>query len=173
MSQLRVLTGVFPRLVGLLNRLEEALLCLLLVGMAVLACVQIGLRLFAAGLPWADPFLRYLVLWAGLLGAGVATRLNRHIAIDLASRLLPAPLMIWLSVLIQLFSALVCLVLTYAAVVFVRGEAAYDAGQRLIGLAPWQLNLVFPIAFALIALRFFAGSIGDFLAALGKINPVR
>ena len=74
---------------GALHRLEEAVLALLLGAMIVLASLQILLRgAFGSGLAWADPLLRVLVLWVGLLGAVTASREGRQITVDVLSRLL-------------------------------------------------------------------------------------
>ena len=136
-------------------KFEELTLSLLLLGMILLACLQIFLRvIFSTGLVWADPLLRYLVLWSGLLGAVVATRNNKHIAIDLISHLVSKPVLQWLQAVIQLFSLLVCLLLTYASVAFVINEASFTSGQIILGLSSWQLNLIFPLSFALISLHF-------------------
>jgi TRAP-type C4-dicarboxylate transport system permease small subunit len=133
---------------------EEAFLCLLLSAMIILACVQIFFRFFfAGGFTWADPLLRYLVLWAGLFGAVVATKSDKHISIDILSHLLPDNLKPWLSAGLNLFSAGVCSILTYAAIKFVRDEALYG-GRALLHVPSWALNLVFPIAFGFISLRF-------------------
>ncbi|HIJ78764.1 MAG: TRAP transporter small permease [Desulfobulbaceae bacterium] len=143
-----------------LHFVEDTLLSLLLVVMIVLACLQILLRdFFATGLAWADPLLRYMVLWAGLLGAAVATRMDKHIAIDLVSHLVPERILGWLRVVAHLFSMAVCLVLAYAAVVFVGDEAAYGGGQTILGFASWQLNLIFPMAFGLMGLRFLVAAV--------------
>src|SRR5210317_1478133 len=104
--------------------IEEAFLCLLLSSMILLACVQIFLRFFfSGGFAWADPLLRYMVLWAGLFGAAVATKKGKHISIDIISHLLPESYKLWLQALLNFFSAGVCSVLTYAAITFVRDEA--------------------------------------------------
>ena len=151
----------------LLERLEEAVLLLLIAAMIILACVQIVLRdVWGGGLSWADPLLRVMVLWAGLLGAVVATKMDKHISIDLASHLLPKGILRWLRVLRYLFATGVCLVLTWVAADFVRQEALQGNGQEMAGFASWQLNLIFPIAFAGIALRFLISSVRRFLAAL-------
>lgn len=135
---------------------EEFVLSALLLAMIGLACLQIGLRLFfSSGLSWADPLLRYLVLWAGLLGASVATRQKKHIAIDIATHLMPPAVLSWLHIVMHLFSMAVCLALTNSAVSFVRDEAMYGGSQTLLGLSSWQLHLIFPVAFGLITLRFF------------------
>ena len=103
-------------LFSILARIEESVLGLFLVVMILLACVQILLRtVFSSGLPWADPVLRYLVLWSGLLGAAMATSQGKHIALDLISFLVPESLQAWLQVVTNLFSAIVAAFLTWAA----------------------------------------------------------
>ncbi len=135
-------------------RFEEGILCLLLGTMIVLACLQIALRaFFDSGLLWADPLLRYLVLWSGLLGAAMATSRGKHIALDIASYLLP----MWLHPLVllacHLFSLLTSTVLSWASILFVRSEMEYG-GPGLLAIPSWVWNLVFPLAFLLITLRY-------------------
>jgi TRAP-type C4-dicarboxylate transport system permease small subunit len=137
-----------------LTRTEEAFLCLLLLAMILLASVQIFLRTFyASGIIWADPLLRYLVIWAGLFGAAVATKHSKHISIDIISHLVPEEFLPWLRALLNLFSAGVCIILTYAAVKFVRDEALYG-GRGILDIPSWALNIVYPLAFGIIAFRF-------------------
>ena len=139
---------------NMLAWLEEAFLCGLLSGMIILACVQIFLRFFfSSGFVWADPLLRYMVLWAGLFGAAVATKQGKHITIDIISHMLPEQYQSWLQALLNLFATGVCSILTYAAVIFVRDEAAYG-GRALLDIPSWGLNLVFPLAFCIISFRF-------------------
>jgi len=139
---------------NMLAWLEEAFLCGLLSGMIILACVQIFLRFFfSSGFVWADPLLRYMVLWAGLFGAAVATKQGKHITIDIISHMLPEQYQSWLQALLNLIATGVCSMLTYAAVIFVRDEAAYG-GRVLLDIPSWGLNLVFPLAFGIISFRF-------------------
>ena len=144
----------FVLILRTISWVEETFLCLLLISMIILACVQIFLRFFfSGGLSWADPLLRYMVIWAGLFGAAVATKNGKHINIDIISHLLPDRFKPWLQVLLNLFSAGVCSALTYAAINFVRDEATYG-GRGLLNIPSWGLNLVFPLAFGIISLRF-------------------
>lgn len=153
---------ILARLISGCNRLEEIFLCLLLLAMIILACTQIFMRdFFAGGFHWADQLLRYMVLWSGLFGAAVATRHRKHIAIDLASHLLPDRLQRLLNIVINLFAAAVCAGLTYAAFIFVRNEASFEEASDLFGIPSWQIHLVFPLAFGIIALRFFGLAILD------------
>ncbi|MBU0483359.1 MAG: TRAP transporter small permease [Proteobacteria bacterium] len=140
-----------------LDRAEEVLICLLLSVMIVLSCLQIVLRLFfSGGFLWADPLVRHLVIWVGMFGAAAVTNRGKHIALDVISFLLPPKLLPWLRIVIDLFSATVCGVLVWAAIVFVRNEAMFG-GRELLGIPSWGWNLVFPLAFTLITLRFLLG----------------
>jgi TRAP-type C4-dicarboxylate transport system permease small subunit len=135
------------------RRLIDTLLCLLLVTLIVLACLQIGLRtFFSTGLLWADPLLRYLVLWCGMLGAVVATRENKHIAIDVIGYLAPEQVKPWIRLVIDIFSSLVAAALTWAAVIFVRNEFLFGSSP-LLSIPSWVWYLIFPIAFGLISIH--------------------
>ncbi len=141
--------------------LLDGFLCLLLISMIGLACLQIGLRtFFSSGLLWADPLLRYLVLWSGMLGAVVATRERKHIAIDVVGYLAPQQIKPWLQLALDLFSCLVTGSLTWAAIVFVRNEASFG-GSSLLSLPSWVWNLIFPLAFFLITVHFLLALIKD------------
>ena len=145
----------------ILSKTEEIFLCLLLFAMILLACVQIFLRTFySSGILWADPLLRYMVIWAGLFGAAVATKQSKHISIDIISHLVPEHFMPLLRLLINFFSAGVCSVLTYAAVKFVRDEALYG-GRGILDIPSWELNIVYPVAFGIIAGRFMILALKD------------
>lgn len=148
------------------KQLINALLCLLLAVMIVLACMQIVLRtFFSGGLLWADPLLRYLVLWCGLLGAVVATRENKHIAIDAAGYLVPEPVQPWIRLIIDLFSSLVAAALTWASVLFIRNEWEFGSSP-LLSVPSWIWNLIFPMAFGLITFHFLLAAASGIRAFL-------
>jgi TRAP-type C4-dicarboxylate transport system permease small subunit len=106
--------GRFSRSLKALHLAEDLILVLLLGGLVLLAAAQIFMRnLFDAGLPWADPLLRLMVLWLALAGALAATREKRHIHIDLLSRFLPQGLAAWTERLTAAFTAIVCALLAW------------------------------------------------------------
>lgn len=160
--------GFWSRLV---ERVEEALLVALMGGMVLISFAQIALRnLFAYTLDWADPLVQQLLLWTALLGALVATRQGRHIHIDLLLRLAPPPIRLALEGLGMAFSAGLCGLLTWVAVEFLQGEA--KAGTTgVFSLPTWQLQLIFPLTFGLMALRFGLQAWRHILALLGKPAP--
>src|SRR3970040_2127967 len=70
---------------------EQVLIVIVLTAMLLLAFLQVLLRnAWDFGLPWVDILLRHLVLWLGIMGASLATRMNRHIRIEVLTRFLPA-----------------------------------------------------------------------------------
>ncbi len=147
--------GILRKVNSLLHHLEEGVVIFLLLSMIVLTCTQVVLRIFfSSGIDWADALLRYMVLWSGLLGGAIATRQGKHINIDIASRLLPARWLRRLKIVLNLFSSLVCGGLTWAGILFVSNEMEFGGEATLLGIPHWQLNLVFPVIFAIISLRF-------------------
>ena len=137
-----------------LATLESAFLCFVLTFMIVMAFSQIVLRnFFSVGLFWADPMLRHLVLWVGLLGAAIATKDRNHITIDILSNYLTGRPKALAEVLKNAFTGTVCGLLTYASVDFFREE--YVHGKVIFGNVPvWVAETVLPFAFGLMALRF-------------------
>jgi TRAP-type C4-dicarboxylate transport system permease small subunit len=142
------------RVIRILHLAEDALLVALLASLVGLSATQILLRnLFETGLAWADPLLRLLVLWLCLAGALAATRENKHIRIDVVSRLLPPRAAGLLDRLTGLFTAAVCTLIAWQGARLVWFE--YQDGTALAaGIPAWVAELVIPVGFALIALRF-------------------
>ena len=133
---------------------EKHLLVLLLSGMIGFAFLQVVLRnLFHTGLIWAEPLLRHLVLWLGMLGASLATRQKKHISIDVVTRFLPPSMQRGLDLVCSFVSTLLCLLLLRASWDFVQDERVF--GSLFVGAIPlWPLQLILPVGFALLALRF-------------------
>ncbi|MGD8421730.1 MAG: TRAP transporter small permease [Gammaproteobacteria bacterium] len=136
------------------HRFEDALLVVLLAGMILLAAAQILLRnCFDLGLVWIDPALRSMVLWLGLVGASIACRENRHVRIDILSRLFGRRTNLAFQGLVTLFSAAVCLLIAWHGVDWLR----YEYQDHLVGFAGipvWMLEIVIPLSFALMGLRY-------------------
>jgi TRAP-type C4-dicarboxylate transport system permease small subunit len=154
-----------------LQRGEEMLLALLLGAMIALAGLQIGLRsLLGTGIPWADPLLRVLVLWVGLLGAVAASREGRHITIDVLSRMLPARARAAAGVATSLFTAAVAAILAWHGARFVASEHEFGS-VAFAGIPAWSLESVIPFAFAAIALRYLRRAAADLSAALRGGGP--
>ena len=142
------------RALKIIHHIEDGLLAALLLGMLLLASSQIFLRnLFEIGMVWADPLLRIMVLWLGLLGALAASRDNKHITIDILTRLMPTRARILTHIFTSLFTSVVSGLIAYHSARFVILE--YDTGNVAVaGLPAWFFEIIIPIAFALISVRY-------------------
>jgi TRAP-type C4-dicarboxylate transport system permease small subunit len=146
--------GWFGRTLRVLGSVEDVILVVLLAAMIGLAAWQIVLRnLFETAIIWGDPLLRILVLWVGFLGAVAATRDDRQINVDVASRFLGDPWRSRIRVLTDLFTATVSGILAWHALRFVRDAAAYDE-TAFASVPLWLAGSVLPIAFGLMAVRY-------------------
>ena len=139
--------------------IENIMLVVLLSTMIMLASTQIILRnLFDFGLVWADPLLRIMVLWLGMIGATVASRDNRHIHIDLISRLFSKTWYLLIQTFVGQFTAWVCLLIAWHGAYWVQLEYL-DGMIGLSGIPAWMFEIIIPITFALIGIRYFLFSI--------------
>jgi C4-dicarboxylate transporter DctQ subunit len=138
----------------LIHGLEDGIMVLLLVTMILLAFGQIILRnVFDTGFIWLDPMLRVMVLWIGLLGAMVATRVDKHIRIDVLTRLLPPKLRILSHALTLVFAAIISGIIAWHSYLFVMSEMEYG-GNAFSGIPAWTLETIIPFSFAVMTLRF-------------------
>lgn len=143
------------RIIKLIHLLEDALLALLLTSMIVLATSQIFMRnFFDSGLVWADPLLRVMVLWLGLLGATVASRNNNHIRIDLLTRFFNKHVKLATQTIVGLFTATVSGLIAWHGARWVLLDYQ-DGIKAFSGLPSWALEIIIPLAFGLISIRYF------------------
>ena len=136
------------------HRIEDISLVVMLSAMIVLASVQILLRnAFDSGLVWADPMLRIMVLWLSMIGASIASRHNNHIRIDLLSRFCSNRTNLRIQAVVNLFTAVVCLLIAWHGTRWVHWEYA-DQMSGFASIPAWLLEVIIPISFALIGIRF-------------------
>lgn len=146
--------SVLGRLEKAGKALEDAVLVILLTGMILLAASQIVLRnFFDFGFFWTDEMLRLLVLWLAVAGAVAASRQDRHISIAVLDRFLPSAAQTAVKMVLDLFTAGICGLITWHSLAFVRGS--HEFGDILLGGVPaWIPQAVLPLGFGLIAYRY-------------------
>ena len=133
-------------------RLESWLAAGSLLLLLLLALLQIVARnLFDTGFADADNLSRYLVLYVMFFGAALAVERNRHIRIDVFGTLMSPSARALLHRPLYVLAALVCLLLTVAAVRYWR-----DAWQYAPDHERWLVltSLVIPLGFGLLCLQF-------------------
>lgn len=146
----------------MVDRVEQIFICILLSIMIIIAFLQIVLRnIFATGIAWADPLVRNLVLWVGFVGASIATREGRHITINMIPPWVSPSGKVIIGIITQVFSLFICGLLTFASVKFVRNEAIMG-DVTFLGIPAWIPQIIIPLTFGLMTLRFGLRSLQDF-----------
>jgi C4-dicarboxylate transporter DctM subunit len=153
-----------------LSRAEDAIASLALLVMVVLPLLEIvWRRAFGQGIPASGPIVQHLTLWVGFLGAAIAARDGKLLALATGTFIPPGVWRRAADVLAAAFGACAALILAdggYQMVVNEREAGANIGG----GIQAWVAQLVLPIAFALIAARIVwrVGSLSELTASTGR-----
>jgi TRAP-type C4-dicarboxylate transport system permease small subunit len=142
----------------------------MLLSMILLVLVQIGLRNFySTGMSGGAEIVRHMLLWVAFLGAAIAAREGKHIRIDIAQRILKKGPKNVVEVITSLFTAIVCVMLFYASIQFIRNE--YEMGTIIpfFNMKVWVLELVIPVGYCAVALRYLARCIQSFMQLAKRI----
>lgn len=144
---------IFQKLEKAGSYAEDALLLVILIGMILLAGSQIFLRnFFDTSLFWGDEMLRLMVLWLTIAGGLAASRMDKHISIEVLDRFLPIHIQLIVKVIIDLFTAGICALFTWHSARFVM--SSYEFGDTLMTDTPaWILQIIMPVGFGLMAYR--------------------
>lgn len=153
-------------------RAENTLATLSLGGIMLLPLTEIALRgLFGFGIPGAGPFAQNLTLWVGLLGAAIAAREGKLLTLA-TGEFLPKTFERPAHVVAALIGSAIATIFAVGGWALVETERA--VGDLIAVSVPvWVADLVFPVAFGLIALRLVWRSsphgLGRGIAALGIV----
>jgi TRAP-type C4-dicarboxylate transport system permease small subunit len=159
-----------------LARGEAMVLLVSLTIMVVLSTVQLILQKLQnfginVELAWAEIVVRQMVLWVAFSGGALATHEGRHIAIDIASRLLPPRVGLAIRVVTSIAAVVVSILLVYASWEFLGAEIERDA--KAFGEVPgWLFEAIIPVAFVLITFHFFVGAWRDIVSLKRGELPV-
>jgi C4-dicarboxylate transporter, DctM subunit len=134
-------------------RIEDAIGSFALLVMMLLPLAEIvSRRAFSRGIPGSGPIVQHLTLWVGFLGAAIAARDGKLLALATGTFIPPG---IWrraANALAAAFGAASAVVLAWGGwqMAMIEREAGTNIGADI---QAWVAQLVLPIAFALIAVR--------------------
>jgi len=169
---------ILRRIERSIARIEGWFIIALLSVMVLLTSVQVLLRnlhihgkihyanLLLGEIDWADPLVRLLVLWLTFLGASLLTTENRHIKIDILSGNVPAKWLPFREVILCTAAALVCGFMFAGSLDYVKVE--YLSGATVfLSFPSWLAQLILPIGFLLMLLRFLLRAVDELLTLTG------
>ncbi len=136
----------------LLHRIEDGVSVGLLGAMVLLPLGEIVVRQLGSGIPGALPFEQHLTLWVVFLGAALAAREGRLLALATGNFLPEGRFRTVAAVFTGAVGAMVATLLGSASLDLVRIER--EGGiEMAAGVPVWVGQAVMPIGFALLALR--------------------
>ena len=104
-------------------------------------------------LDWSEPLVRLLVLWLTFLGASLLTGDNKHVKIDLFSKLLPQKLRPWRELILAVVCIIVSATMVFVCIGYLKLEMEFG-GTVFLHLPNWIGQLILPLGFAMILFRF-------------------
>jgi len=123
------------------ERLEEALLILLLTAMTLLSVWQVVLRyVFNSGLLWALEATTTMFGWLVLIGISYGIRTHAHIGIDLLARSLKPPARRVLGLLVILLALIYAGIMLYGSIKYEIRMAQLGVEAQDIPLPRWVLG---------------------------------
>jgi len=150
----------FDTVLQRLTLVENAAMAVIMAGLIVLPLAGALMRsLFRTGISGGDAIVQHLVLIVGMLGAAMAARQGRLIALsNLEERLLHGRVQAASRVFTATVSCCISLLLGLAALQFVQSEREFPA-ILAYGVPAWWIELVLPLGFFTIAVRVAWGSV--------------
>ena len=140
------------------DSITKILLIAVLVVMAVVVFTQVIFR-YAINLPlfWTEEFARYCLVWASLLGAGVAFKRGEHIAVTLfTDRFLPGRKSVVTDFMVDIFVAIILVVIFWGGISLVLMTRSQISPALRIPMAiPY---LAIPIGSAIMMIHQIASS---------------
>lgn len=158
------LKGISERLKRWGTVAENSALVILLTAMMTLAVVQIFMGMFFVGFVWADELVKLIVFWIAMIASIAAARSNRHLRIDILSHFVPEKFRRVPSLIVEAFAAFMCGLLAWHSYRYVTLVAIDET--VLIDIPKWIAHGILPLAFVLMAYRFFLSFVAELVALI-------
>jgi len=165
-------TELRTRISKMRPRVEDTFVALMLALMVLVPVIEMLLRsTFHTGIYGAAALEQHLGLVVAMLGAVIAAREKRLLALSLLPALLKGRARATVVVIAGVMGVMICVLLAWAGYRFVVAE--YDPTRMLTHLVPvWLVQAVMPVGFLLIAWRVLAHSVATWTARAACIALV-
>lgn len=164
---------IWKAITGLYRKFETLLLIIFLSLIIVISGLQIILRNFFQAVDWFDMFLKYSVLWIGMIAAGIATYQNKHIKIDLIGRFIKGRKKSVIYGIANLFAMTVCFTLFISFIIYIITiEYPSSDPPPFLGIKRWILLIILPISFLTMSIRFMESLIKNIYNFIKNIPEI-
>lgn len=141
-------------LTRIVNRLEEGVISLLLVGTTLLVFADVVLRfVFSTGFLWLEELTLHFSAWMVLFGASYGLKVGAHIGVDAVVRLIPPGPRRWVSVFAAALCLVYCGLFLYGSWVYLSTMYKIQVELESVGIQAWIAHSILIIGFGLLAVR--------------------
>jgi len=139
----------------ILNRAEEAVICLLLAATTLLVFIDVVMRFgFNTGFMWSQELTLYMSAWFVLLGASYGLKVGSHIGMDAFVKLFSTIGRRILTALGCVLGLIYCALILYGSFVYLKKVKRIGIGLEDIPALPaWIAQSILVIGFAFLAIR--------------------
>jgi len=143
---------VFTRII---DRLEEGVISLLLVGMTLMVFVEVVMRFgFNTGFLWIQELTLHTSAWFVLFGASYGVKVGAHIGVDAIVKMIPPGPRRWVSMVAVSLSLFYCGLLMYGGWVYLAKMLKVGIELEDLPIPRWIAHSILFIGFVLLAFRF-------------------
>jgi len=138
----------------ILNRVEEAAICILLVSTTLLVFIDVVMRFgFNAGFLWSQELTLHMSAWFVLLGASYGLKMGSHIGMDAFVKLFPSKGRKILTSVACILSLTYCGLILYGSWVYL--DKMYQIGIDLedLPIKTWLAHGMLLIGFGFLSIR--------------------
>lgn len=140
----------------LLNRTEEAVICLLLALTTLLVFVDVVMRFgFNTGFMWTQELTLHMSAWFVLFGASYGIKVGSHIGVDAFIKMFPRTSRRILSAIGCLFGLAYCAMILYGSWIYLDKVKRIGIELEDIPIPAWIAHSILIIGFLFLSIRIF------------------
>ncbi len=137
-----------------LNKVEEAIICLMLVATTGLVFMDVVMRFgFNAGFIWSQELTLHMSAWFVLFGASYGIKHGSHIGVDAFVKLFPSIGRRFLTIIGCLLALSYCGLVLYGGWIYLKKVRAIGIQLEDLPIATWAARSILIIGFVFIAIR--------------------
>ncbi len=156
-------------LIKKLNKAEEGLVGMSLLGLAILTFVETGLRYTVSyTFTWFGEFANYMMIFCTYLGAAIGVKYGTHFSMEALTEYCPDKVSHLLKTTAYFISGIVCILFVYYGGVHIFKLHSFGAKSPAMQLRMFIPYIPIPLFSIIMAFRFFALSYKHFMSFLRR-----
>lgn len=138
----------------IINRTEEAVICILLVLTTLLVFVDVVMRFgFNTGFMWSQELTLHMSAWFVLFGASYGLKVGSHIGMDAFIKLFPRGMRRILSAIAAILATIYCCLIFYGSWIYLAKMKMIGIELEDIPIPAWLAHGMLVVGFAFLIIR--------------------